>query len=603
MIRPRPARWFEIVTARDDATLALAALAATGAVELEPRVGAGTLPGLADAIPLLEQFNDLAARYRADWPTTRLRASLYPEPPAKQLERDLARIRAWAAEAEPVVQALQRGDAERAELDLWERVVTAIGASPVNFSALANAGPQVEARLFVFAPGTSPPGLEAALLRPLEIDGVSYALVLGQPAELASAIAEVNAAKGRVCEPPRWLKGDAELNRAYIAQRRTVLERRARELEAALEALHAKHALHVALGDAHRLQWMMHNVHALEAGEHFCWITGWSSDFGGRALAHAIDRSGARALLHFPAAPPGVKAPLLFANPRWARPFEVFSRALGMPGGDEVDPSALLAVTAPLLFGYMFGDVGQGLVLVAAGLALRRRWPLATLIAAGGVAATVFGLLFGSVFGLHVIEPLWIAPLDDPLTILAVPLVGGAMLLMVGLMLNALEAAWRSALSRWLATDLGFLAAYAGLVIGFVDARGLALAALGALWFCVGNAIVGGRIVAAFAALAELVERGVQILINTLSFARVGAFALAHAGLSSAIVALMHAADSIVVKGLVLVVGNVVVLVLEALVVSIQTTRLILFEFFTRFLSAGGRVFHPLPLPPTLEEA
>ena len=81
--------------------------------------------------------------------------------------------------------------------------------------------------------------------------------------------------------------------------------------------------------------------------------------------------------------------------------------------------------------------------------------------------------------------------------------------------------------------------------------------------------------------------------------ARAGAFALAHAGLSSAIVALMHAADSIAVQGVVLVVGNVVVLVLEALVVSIQTTRLVLFEFFTKFLEAGGRAFRPLPLPPS----
>jgi V/A-type H+-transporting ATPase subunit I len=103
-------------------------------------------------------------------------------------------------------------------------------------------------------------------------------------------------------------------------------------------------------------------------------------------------------------------------------------------------------------------------------------------------------------------------------------------------------------------------------------------------------------------AVALLAERMVQILINTLSFARVGAFALAHAGLSSAIVALMHASENVVVQGLVLIVGNIVVLVLEALVVSIQTTRLILFEFFIRFLAAEGRVFRPLPAPPSWQE-
>ena len=132
-------------------------------------------------------------------------------------------------------------------------------------------------------------------------------------------------------------------------------------LRAELEALHARHELHVALSDASRLQWVIQNVRALESGELFCWITGWTSDFGGARLGEALERSGARALLHFPPPAPKARAPLLLDNPAWARPFEIFSRALGMPSGNEADPSVLLAVAVPLMFGYMFGDVGQGL--------------------------------------------------------------------------------------------------------------------------------------------------------------------------------------------------------------------------------------------------
>ena len=68
--------------------------------------------------------------------------------------------------------------------------------------------------------------------------------------------------------------------------------------------------------------------------------------------------------------------------------------------------------------------------------------------------------------------------------------------------------------------------------------------------------------------------------------------------MSSAIVAQMDATDSVIAKALVLVLGNVVVIVLEAMVVSIQTTRLVLFEFFTRFMQGTGRAFRPLPAPP-----
>jgi V/A-type H+-transporting ATPase subunit I len=340
-------------------------------------------------------------------------------------------------------------------------------------------------------------------------------------------------------------------------------------------------------------------VRALEAGDLFCWITGWTSDLDGVRIGAALERSGARALLHFPPPPTKAKAPLLFANPFWARPFEIFTRAMGMPGGNEADPSVLLAIAVPLMFGYMFGDVGQGLVIAALGYALRNRYPVARLFLVGGLAAVVFGTLFGSVFSLHVIRPLWIAPLDAPLTILAVPLAGGAALLTVGLALNALEAWWRGEIRDWIATDLGYVATYLGVLAGLLDPRGFAVAAAGALLFCTGHAIHARRTAAGLAAVAELAERLIQILINTLSFARVGAFALAHAGLSSAIVALMEASDSLVVDAIVLVVGNAVVLALETMVVSIQTTRLVLFEFFTRFLVAGGRVFRPLPAPPS----
>ncbi|MCE2969347.1 MAG: hypothetical protein LW847_03805 [Burkholderiales bacterium] len=87
------------------------------------------------------------------------------------------------------------------------------------------------------------------------------------------------------------------------------------------------------------------------------------------------------------------------------------------------------------------------------------------------------------------------------------------------------------------------------------------------------------------------------MLINTLSLARVGAFALAHAGVSSAVVALAGPSDNHLVFALVLVAGNVLILVVEGLVVSIQTTRLVLFEFFTRFFEPAGREFRQLEPP------
>ncbi|MEO8752900.1 MAG: ATPase [Casimicrobiaceae bacterium] len=601
MIRPKPARWFELLAARDDATMALEALASTGAIELEARPTAVLPADLADVRPLLQQFAELSIRYHAYWPTDRCQASAFPEAPVRTLERSLAHIRAWALEAEPAIQQLQRGESERAELTRWHHVLDALATSNFDLAQTTNAGPLVQVRLFVFPPEsepTFPPGL---LLRRFTAAGWQHALAVGTVDELQPLAQQATALKGYVHEMPPWLHNDMARNESYVATRLSMLGREDQALRGQLSALGDRHDVRTALGDAARLQWVLQNVHALESGDLFCWITGWTSELAGPRLAGALDRSGARSILRHPQAPPGVSPPLLLANPWWARPFEIFSRAMGMPSRNEADPSALLALAVPLMFGYMFADVGQGLVIAVAGFVVRKRWPLARLFVAGGLSAVGFGLLFGSVFSLHV-HPLWLAPLDDPLTILLFPLIGGGALLTIGLVLSAIEAHWRGDLVLWMTTDAGLIAVYLGLLCGLVWPAGFPAAAAGAAVFCLGHAWHARRPAAALKALAELVERTLQILINTLSFARVGAFALAHAGLSSAIVSLMDASSNAVVRVIVLVLGNAMVVVLEGLVVSIQTTRLVLFEFFTRFLVAEGRVFRPLPAPPSTSQ-
>jgi len=605
MLRPRPARWFEILAAREDATLVLEALAGTGAVELEARAGAGVPADLGELLPPLAQFEELAARYRAYWPAPpQCRPSPFPETPAATLRRCLAEIRAWAQDAEPAIRNLQRAESESAELQRWQRVLAALAPGRIDLGALAAAGPLLRSRLFVLPPGQeddpgllsdSPEWLAASVL----IDGELHLLAAGSPAALQAVAQRVSSAKGSSHELPTWLGADLQANQTQLESRLVALKGRQDEARAALARCSAAHDLPRVLGDANRLQWLLHNVHALEAGDLLCWITGWCSDPGNEVLIRALQGCRARALLHFASAPGEMRAPLLLSNPPWARPFEIFSRALGMPSSAEADPTPLLAIVVPLMFGYMFGDIGQGLLIAAAGWWYRKRFPIARLLMVGGLSAMLFGWLFGSVFSLHGLVPaLWLHPLDAPLAVLLAPLVGGALLLTLGLGLDALAAWWRGEMRRWLLTDAALVVVYLGLLAGLAVPAGLWVATGGAVAFCLGHALQQRKALAALTAIGELAEKTLQILINTLSFARVGAFALAHAGLSSAIVALMDAADNLLAKALVLVIGNAVVIVLEAMVVSIQTTRLVLFEFFTRFMQGQGRAFRPLPAPP-----
>jgi V/A-type H+-transporting ATPase subunit I len=601
VIRPRPARWFEALVARDDTTLLLEALAATGAVELEARAGATLPEAFAIAGPALARFADFRTRYATWWPAEGLVASRFPEPPAKTLERGLQHLEAWAREAEPTIRLLERNTEARDEALRWHDILTVLRDSRVDLGALAQAGPLAQARLLAFAPGPEPPLPASLLVREVTAGERRYAIVVGGSADIETAARETVAAKGRAHPIADWLTGNRAANLAAANERLARIAAERADLDAELERLNERHGLRQALGDLTRLQWVIEHVQALESGERFAWVTGWTSDRDGASLAEAVDRSGARALLHFGKAPPLSTAPLLFVNPRWARPFELFPRALGVPGATEADPTVVLAVAVPLIFGYMFGDVGQGLVIAALGLWLRNRSPVARLFVAGGLSAAVFGWVFGSVFSIHgAITPLWTDPLAEPIAVLALPIAAGAMLLAAGLILHALGSFWRGEWARLLGEDLGLLALYAGILGLFESADFQWLALAGALAFVVGHAVHAGEARALGSGLGELVERTLQLLINTLSFARVGAFALAHAGLSSAVSALMAEAENILLRGIILVLGNVLIVVLEAMVVSIQTTRLVLFEFFARFLTGAGRPFRPLAPPPTL---
>lgn len=606
-LRTAPARWFELLTTRDLVPAAVEAAGRTGHIELEATESLHPALELPDITGRLERFNRLRERYGRHWPEARV----HQEGPASldaTLDSALTTLEAWAAAADPLIRALETRQGEQADLTALHRFLGALGDEPTPDFALLVERPALAlgGALYALPAGAPPPDLPASTLaRRANTEEADYLLVIGSPADLERVREDLEAFQGRPVPLPHWLSGPPGQARSQVEQRLATLEDEIAEQRQALADTLARHDVATALGDVQRLEWLLDHLRDLPVSDHLAWVTGWTDDWQGQRTRRALERAGIPALLHFPEPPADAEPPVVMRNPAWVRPFELFARLLGTPGRAEADPSAIVMVVAPLLFGYMFADIGQGLVLLLLGLLLRRRAPAANLLSAGGAASMAFGWVFGSVFSLeHLVPPLWTHALADPLPVLAYPIFAGATLIFLGQLLGALESLWEGRLGHWAATDLGLVVAYLALLAGLAAPGAAWLAVIGALWYVGGHAGIDRThpLRAAGVAAAELVEQGMRLAVNTLSFARVGAFALAHAGLSQAVLSLAEATPSAAGWWVVLVAGNLLIIALEGLVVSIQTTRLILFEFFIRFLRGEGRPFRPVA-PPTAPAA
>ena len=600
LLRPASTVWFEILAPKMECAKSLGNLGRTGAVEIEVRPHDEELLNVRELAAGMEEYRRLSRLFDRYWSRSGLHLAPASNSPQEVLQRALHSIAGWRIPADPIVEDLQGMEEERISLGYCRRFLDGIKDSEIDFGVTLSAGPVLTVVCAILPADTELDSAVPQLAVRVAHEGEIYYLAVAAREDAELLRREIKSLDGRLIVRPSWLAGSASNALAQIRERLDWLNQRIPERYSELDALYTRYNLPCALGEVACLEWFMQEVGTLEpVGPYLVWVTGWTTEEYKERLGQILVDAGVPALVHFPPPPAGVEPPKLLRNPWWSRPFELFTRTFGTPGSTEVDPSPLLAAIVPLLFGYMFADVGQGLVLLVAGYWLSSRWQGARLIMVAGISASLFGFLFGSVFSYEGLLPaLLFHPLHDPLLTLALPIGFGAILLVLGQLLEGLESWWRGELRDWLLQESGLLLLYLGALAGAIRQELGVIALLGAIWFVTGNTLAAGHWYRVFAALGKLLEDGVRLLVNTVSFARVGAFALAHAGLSAAIITLADSTDSLIGSLLILLAGNALIIVLEGLVVSIQTTRLVLFEFFIRFFHGTGRPFRPLASPP-----
>lgn len=323
--------------------------------------------------------------------------------------------------------------------------------------------------------------------------------------------------------------------------------------------------------------------------------------------------------------------PTKLKNGWFARPFSMFVEMYGTPEYEAIDPTPFVAITYTLLFGMMFGDVGQGLVLILVGyLAYKYKgMKLGDVGVRIGISSTIFGFIYGSVFGNEtLLNPVYQTvfglqekPIEvmtsEFIPILLVLSVGiGAFLIVFSMCVNIYLQIKNKNMGELFFSQNGVagLVFYTSLVGGlaYTLLSGNNLFTIPFVLICLilplalifmkepltnklENKAMYPEGFGAFCieSIFELLEVCLSYITNTISYLRVGGFVLSHAGMMMAVTLIMGMVGS--AGGLLVgIFGNILVMCLEGMIVGIQVLRLEFYEMFSRYFNGNGIAFQSL---------
>lgn len=323
--------------------------------------------------------------------------------------------------------------------------------------------------------------------------------------------------------------------------------------------------------------------------------------------------------------------PVKLKNCFFAKPFEFYTDMYGVPEYNEVDPTFFIAITYTVIFGIMFADLGQGFCLTIAGILMwkLKKMAIGKILLPCGISAMIFGTIFGSVFGFeHVLDPMFrlFGFEEKPIEVMASENINtiilgaigiGVFLLLIAMFINVYTLLRRKDVGRALFGTSGVsgIIFYGALVFGLAAEIFMGIHVM-TLPYILGLIVLPFLLIFFAEPLADLVNgeehwqpeswggyivenlfESIEVLLgyvtNTMSFLRVGAFVLVHAGMMLVVFVL---AETVGGAGywVVVVIGNALVMVLEALLVAIQVLRLEYYEMFSRFYSGEGKPFEPV---------
>ncbi|OLS03636.1 V-type ATP synthase subunit I [Tissierella creatinophila] len=312
----------------------------------------------------------------------------------------------------------------------------------------------------------------------------------------------------------------------------------------------------------------------------------------------------------------GTTPPTRLKNLKIFKPFEMLVKMYGTPSYDELDPTPFLSLSYMFLFGAMFGDLGQGLVLILGGIFLARKNKMfGGLLSRLGFSSMIFGGLYGAVFGFEDIIPaLLIRPFENINTVLAAAVFIGIILILISYIYGLINSAKRKDMEDGLFGKEGVAGLLFYITLLLLIGGKLINKTILSMW--IGILIIIICIVAMvfkmplthlikgkrplhcedisgyyIESVFSIIETLLSMLSGTVSFIRVGAFALTHVGLFIAFETIGEMIGTTSGNIIVLIIGNIIIIGLEGLIVFIQGLRLQYYELFSRYYKGEGREF------------
>jgi len=317
--------------------------------------------------------------------------------------------------------------------------------------------------------------------------------------------------------------------------------------------------------------------------------------------------------------------PTKLKNNWFSKPFGMFVEMYGVPSYSDFDPTTLVAISYTFLFGVMFGDIGQGIILSIVGY-IAYKWKGMRLGAVGirlGISSAIFGILFGSVFGSEEIIHPFFAPMEseNTMTLLGAAIAIGVTLIIIAMICNIILQLKKNNKAELLFSSNGVagLIFYVSVLLTVVKMMlEVPIPFVGSTLFNIifivlpvllmflkeplerkmeGEALFpngfGGFFTESF---FELFDIMLTFIANTMSFLRVGGFVLSHAGMMMVVYTLAKmvnggSTDLSIAYIIVLIFGNIFVMCLEGMIVGIQVLRLEFYEMFSRYYEGKGKPF------------